>query len=237
MRLINGANARVFRPELAGLPAQVIAVDGRPVTRLFPYQPFYLSPGNRIDLDITVPAGAAGKSFTIGDRFPRKPYPLASIKVSDEKPISPPEFMPLTAADFIPEEIFRDVQISKTWDLNAFRGGDLGIGWGMNEMLWPDADKAGLELGAPQKIVFQNGSSMLHPMHIHGVFFRVLERNGKTAVEPFTRDTVLIGPRETVVIGLVPEHRGIWVAHCHILEHAEAGMMTAIEITDKKSDS
>ncbi len=237
MRLINGANARVFRPELPDLPAQVIAVDGRPVTRLFPYQPFYLSPGNRIDLDITVPAGAAGKSFTIGDRFPRKPYPLATIRVSEEKVVKTPEFMPLTAADFIPEEIFRDVKISKTWDLNAFRGGELGIGWGMNKMLWPDADRADFELGTPQKIVFQNSSSRLHPMHIHGVFFRVLERNGEAAVEPFTRDTVLVGPRETVVIGLIPEHQGIWVAHCHILEHAEAGMMTAIEVADKQPDS
>jgi FtsP/CotA-like multicopper oxidase with cupredoxin domain len=73
-------------------------------------------------------------------------------------------------------------------------------------------------------------SIRIHPMHIHGVFFRVLERNGSPAVEPFTRDTVLIGPRENVVIGLVPEHKGIWATHCHILEHAEAGMMTTLQV-------
>jgi len=120
--------------------------------------------------------------------------------------------------------------------LNAFRGGKLGIGWGMNKQLWPDSDKVDFQIGKPQKIVFQNNSNRLHPMHIHGVFFRVLERNGKPAIEPFTRDTVLVGPRETVVIGLVPEHKGIWLTHCHILEHAEAGMMTAIGVNAQEPE-
>ena len=50
------------------------------------------------------------------------------------------------------------------------------------------------------------------------------------AIEQFTRDTVLVGPRESVTIGFVPEHLGIWLTHCHIQEHAEAGMMTTIEV-------
>ena len=100
----------------------------------------------------------------------------------------------------------------------------------MNRQLWPDADKVNYPLVVLQKVTFKNSSSRLHPMHIHGVFFRVLERNGQKAVESFTRDTVLVGPRESVTIGFVPEHYGIWLTHCHIQEHAEAGMMTTIEI-------
>ncbi len=62
------------------------------------------------------------------------------------------------------------------------------------------------------------------------------ERNGAAAAEPFTRDTALVGPRETVFIGLVPQHQGIWATICHILEHAEAGIMTTIEVDDQKAD-
>lgn len=40
----------------------------------------------------------------------------------------------------------------------------------------------------------------------------------------------MVGPMESVTIGFVPEHPGIWLTHCHIQEHAEAGMMTTIEI-------
>ncbi len=42
----------------------------------------------------------------------------------------------------------------------------------------------------------------------------------------FFRDTVLVRPRERVDIGLVPLDGGTWMMHCHILEHAESGMMT-----------
>lgn len=237
IRLINGANARIFQPKLANLSAKVIAVDGRPVSEIFPLDVFHLSPGNRIDLDVTFPSDSGGEIFSLEDGFTRNKFALARIKVSSESSVSTPDFVPATLKDFIPAELFNGVPVSKTWDLNAFRGGELGIGWGMNQKLWPESDKIDIKIGQPQKIVFQNSSSRLHPMHIHGVFFRVLERNGSPAVEPFTRDTVLVGPRETIVIGLVPEHEGIWVAHCHILEHAEAGMMTSIGVAERNSTS
>ena len=230
LRLINGANARIYSPHLEGLAADVIAVDGRPVTEIFPLDRFVLSPGNRIDLDIRIPEQAAGKIFTVKDRFTRNAFELASIKVRQTEVVKPLEISHLTATDFIPARIFADVKVSKIWDLNAIRGGKFGIGWTMNRKLWPDADKADYKLGKPQIVTFKNSSSRLHPMHIHGVFFRVLERNGKAAVEPFTRDTVLVGPRESVTVGFVPEHPGIWLTHCHIQEHAEAGMMTTIGV-------
>jgi len=232
LRMINGANARIFVPRIEGLSADVIAVDGRPVTQIFPLNRFVLSPGNRIDLDITIPKQSGGKKFTVEDRFTRKPFLLATIKVAQLESAITPGFTPPNEANFIPAEMFENVQVAKTWDLNAIRGGKYGIGWTMNMKLWPDADKVDYPLGAPRKIVFKNSSSRLHPMHIHGVFFRVLERNGQKAVEQFTRDTVLVGPRESVTIGFVPEHRGIWLTHCHIQSHAEAGMMTTIEVHD-----
>ena len=232
LRMINGANARIFSPHIEGLSADVIAVDGRPVTQIFPLDGFVLSPGNRIDLDVRIPAQAGGKTFAVEDRFTSKAFQVASIKVTQSEPASTPKFNPPTLANFIPAQMFEKVKVGKTWDLNAIRGGKFGIGWTMNQKLWPDADKANYSLGVPRKITFKNSSSRLHPMHIHGVFFRVLERNGAEAIEEYTRDTVLIGPRETVTIGFVPEHLGIWLTHCHIQEHAEAGMMTTIEVKD-----
>lgn len=235
LRLVNGANARIFALDFQDLSAHVIAVDGRPVSHIFPFDNFNLSPGNRVDLDIVIPQDAGGMTFMVMDTFPRKPNPLATITVVSEPAISTPHFDPVVIKNFIPEELFKNIHVTKIWDLNAFRGGKLGIGWGMNSQFWPDSDTAKLKIGEPIKIQFNNSSSRLHPMHIHGVFFRVLERNGKPAVEPFTRDTVLIGPKENIVIGMVPEHNGIWATHCHILEHAEAGMMTTISVESSPS--
>jgi len=228
LRLINGANARIFSPALEGLAANVIAVDGKPVSEIFPFNGFYLSPGNRIDLDLVIPPEAAGKTFQVKDAITREPSVLASLAVTQDAPTETPIFTPPTAEDFIPASIFNDVEMTKTWDLNAIRGGRYGIGWSMNMKLWPASDNADVKIGKRYRITFVNSSSRLHPMHIHGVFFRVLERNGTPAVEPFTRDTVLVGPKETVTIGFIPKHAGIWLTHCHVQSHAEAGMMSTI---------
>lgn len=75
-----------------------------------------------------------------------------------------------------------------------------------------------------------NESARLHPIHIHGMFFRVLARNGTRVDEPFFRDTVLVHGRETIDIGVIATDAGSWMLHCHILEHAEAGMMTTIRV-------
>ena len=171
LRLINGANARIFSPHIEGLLVDVIAVDGKPVTQIFPLKRVVLSPGNRIDLDITIPEHAGGKIFTVEDNFTRKPFQLASIKVKQSEPVNSPKFTPPTEASFIPAHMFKKVKVEKTWYLNAIRGGKYGIGWTMNQKLWPDADKADYPIGVPRKIIFKNRSSRLHPMHIHGVFF------------------------------------------------------------------
>ena len=44
------------------------------------------------------------------------------------------------------------------------------------------------------------------------------------------RDTVLVGSKEMVDIGLVPLDRGTWMNHCHITEHADAGMMASVVV-------
>ena len=181
LRIINGANARIFSQTLDGLPARVMAVDGRPVSTAFYLERFILSPGNRIDLDIAIPTEAAGKRFYLEDRFTRNPQVLGSIKVDEVKPGRTPNFDLPLARDFIPAKLFDNLPVSKTWDLSAIRGGKYGIGWTLNHRLWPDSDKAGFKIGEPVKIRFANSSTRLHPMHIHGAFFRVLEVNGQPA--------------------------------------------------------
>ena len=52
--------------------------------------------------------------------------------------------------------------------------------------------------------------------------------------EPFWRDTVLVHPHEVVDVGIVPLDEGFWALHCHVLAHAEAGMMTVVEVAPAK---
>ena len=76
------------------------------------------------------------------------------------------------------------------------------------------------------------GHAMPHPIHIHGVRFRVLERTaGAQAdlrgglIDAGYHDTVLVFPSERVRLALAPAERGLFMYHCHNLEHEDGGMM------------
>jgi FtsP/CotA-like multicopper oxidase with cupredoxin domain len=91
--------------------------------------------------------------------------------------------------------------------------------------------------GAVEDWEFRSGHMMPvpHPMHVHGPRFRVLERSGgmhagRRAAEGYVdegwKDTFLMMPGESVRIRIKFEHyRGLYVLHCHNLEHEEMGMM------------
>lgn len=71
----------------------------------------------------------------------------------------------------------------------------------------------------------QSMHPMQHPIHFHGQRLMVLSTNGVRNENPVWADTVLVAKGDTVDILLDATNPGTWVAHCHILEHAESGMM------------
>lgn len=81
----------------------------------------------------------------------------------------------------------------------------------------------------PVKIrIFNDPNSMhpmQHPIHFHGQRFLVVSRNGIQQTNLAWKDTVLVKSGETVDIILDPSNVGTWMAHCHISEHLESGMM------------
>jgi FtsP/CotA-like multicopper oxidase with cupredoxin domain len=77
---------------------------------------------------------------------------------------------------------------------------------------------------------------MPHPFHVHGAGrFLILARND--AVEPnlVWKDTVLVRTGETVDILLDVTNPGRWMAHCHIAEHHESGMMLSFNVLPETS--
>jgi FtsP/CotA-like multicopper oxidase with cupredoxin domain len=73
---------------------------------------------------------------------------------------------------------------------------------------------------------------MHHPFHIHGAGrFLILSRDGRPEENLVWKDTVLIRAGETVDILLYVTNPGLWMAHCHIAEHTESGMMFSFEVT------
>jgi FtsP/CotA-like multicopper oxidase with cupredoxin domain len=72
---------------------------------------------------------------------------------------------------------------------------------------------------------------MPHPFHVHGAGrFLVLSRDGVAEPNLVWKDTVLLFSGETVDILLFVTSPGLWMAHCHIAEHNQSGMMFSFEV-------
>ena len=72
---------------------------------------------------------------------------------------------------------------------------------------------------------------MHHPFHVHGAGrFVVLARDGVAEENLVWKDTVLVRTGETVDILLDVTNPGRWMAHCHIAEHHESGMMFSFNV-------
>jgi FtsP/CotA-like multicopper oxidase with cupredoxin domain len=106
-----------------------------------------------------------------------------------------------------------------------------------------DADRANAEIdwrfrvGDQVKIRLLNEMAgdhpMHHPFHVHGAGrFLVLSRDGVVEDNLVWKDTVLVRTGETVDILLDVSNPGRWMAHCHIAEHHESGMMFSFEVAE-----
>ena len=115
-----------------------------------------------------------------------------------------------------------------------------GRTFGMDDV----APEESVSAGSTQLWEFANltnpmGMQAAHPIHMHGRQFRVVARTGgvKNAlragiVDAGWRDTVLVLPGETVRVQVTfTHHPGLYLYHCHILEHEDMGMMRNFQVT------
>ena len=121
---------------------------------------------------------------------------------------------------------------------NASRRWDLGFGLGAWQINGKDFDPARIDVrprhGGTERWTFVNASNRVHPMHIHGFLFRILERSSGP-VHPADRlgwkDTIGVLPNETVTVqAWFAPYSGKYVFHCHALEHADRAMMLQLEV-------
>ncbi len=245
LRIVNTANARVIKPDFDGLDPVVIAMDGLPVAEPFLVTDIDLAPGNRMDVDITIPPDAE-QDFVIGDRFSSsEPVELGRISVTGAS-VDTPEFAPPAQempdwSGLIDEAPQHSITISFASEfadatskereamLASEQYGEFL--WTLNGRVWPDAETLTATQGELQKIRIVNESGQMHPMHLHGQFFQLISRNDEPVNETHYRDTVLMTAFQTVEIVVAPYDVGTWLLHCHIQVRAEYGMAMLYDVS------
>mgnify|MGYP006258681713 CR=1 FL=1 len=228
VRMINAANARVVAPMFDGVDPVGIAVDGMLAREPFDGQGFVLAPGNRLDVEFVMPDGPV----SVGENFNGEGYPLATL-TPDENAASAetPAGVDAPSNPTLPESaMFAGLGIDHDYSLDFASSTMMGADWGFNGQTFDNTETLTVDQGGVYTFRLRNDSQALHPIHFHGQFFMVTGIDGQPVDEGHLRDTVLVYPGQIIDIALRATDAGLWAVHCHIQEHAEAGMMTLLEV-------
>ncbi len=114
--------------------------------------------------------------------------------------------------------------------LYVFSGDESTGEWRINGEAFPDITPYEIDVGTPVEVTVRNSSTRRHPFHAHGMRFEVLEVGGVPPDIQMVEDTIDVPVQTDVRLRLLPEHPGEWMVHCHLLEHAEGGMMTVLRV-------
>lgn len=253
LRLVNAASARIFELAVAGHAMTVIAFDGQAVEPHAVDQ-IVLGPGMRVDVVIDC-LQAPGGSYPVLDRHRRGLGALGALvygggKALRDKPMAAP--LRLQPND-LPEPDLAKANDHYIMFQGGMRGAPVvgkvdgkatrthamlekyGLAWTMNYSAEHEhalMHEPLLKLGLGEHVLLHmiNETDFAHPMHLHGHFFRVVAVDGQKTRYQEWRDTVMIGPRQSIDVAFVADNPGEWMYHCHILDHAAGGMMGTIQV-------
>jgi FtsP/CotA-like multicopper oxidase with cupredoxin domain len=231
LRIINAAAATNMWIDLGPLEGQLIAVDGNTI---FPVKGsrFPLAIAQRADIRIALPAG----SGTWPILFQSEAGPLRAgiivragdapiSKISDQGEIG--EMLDLSMEENL-KSIAQTVQEPVTHtETFALTGGDKNYNWGFNGKSMMHDVLFNVRSGERVEVTMQNTTSMAHPMHLHGHYFKVVGIGDKR-INGAVRDTILVPAGERVTIQFDADNVGTWAFHCHHLYHMNSGMMASM---------
>jgi FtsP/CotA-like multicopper oxidase with cupredoxin domain len=146
------------------------------------------------------------------------------LTIVADPPADPPESLPWPFTGEAPSPD------PGTTDVRFLLSGAPELGWEMNGETFPDVTVPVLDLGDDVVIEVRNASPSHHPFHVHGHSFEVLSVDGVAPATRTVEDTLDVPIYGLVRLGMTADNPGLWMTHCHILPHAEGGMMTFIEV-------
>jgi FtsP/CotA-like multicopper oxidase with cupredoxin domain len=230
-RIVNTAKSRYFELVAAGQKFLRIGGDGGLATRAVELERPLVIPGERLDL-VWEPRGTPGAEIPLhwvatdrgfGTAYKRPDQEILRIKLQALPPaVSPP--MPKLARRIEPLDLTGATQVSLQLTRNDV---DKTFQLGINGRAFEEHVQA--HIGETQIWTIENLIDWAHPFHTHGFFYQVLEEDGSFRQPLEWKDTTNVPVKGKLKIAVrFDERPGMWMFHCHILDHAEAGMMGAV---------
>jgi spore coat protein A, manganese oxidase len=228
LRLLNASNARSYSLRLGrGRRMAQVAGDGGLLERPVGRRRVPLHPAERIDLVIDFRDYRPGTELVLHNEDGQGGT-VAVMRFDVSRDGGSEDFR--VPRRLRPRDPLPAPSASRRWDL--------AFGTGAWQISGLDFDPARIDARprhrTTERWTFVNHSNRVHPMHIHGFLFRVLERSSGP-VHPGERlgwkDTIGVLANETVtVLARFAPYSGRYVFHCHSLEHADKAMMLQLEV-------
>ncbi|MGG1575168.1 multicopper oxidase family protein [Fictibacillus sp. NRS-1165] len=238
-RLVNASNTRTYKFQLSNLSSFfLIGTDGGLFERPIKVNSLDVSPAERIDIVVDF-SESAGQKVVLQDGFELENPTGEVMEFQVTKNLASPDQsrVPslLTRIDPIPLNRVRKVRRITLQDSHDEFGRLMLL---FDDKKWDDPVTETPLLNSVEVWELVNLTPGIHPIHVHLVNFRVLDRydeNGRL-LDPIPadfglKDTVLVGPGQTVrIIMKFEPFSGDYVWHCHRLEHEDHDMMRPLKI-------
>jgi len=235
--IVNAAKSRFFQLDLQGQDFTVIGSDGglqeKPVTT----PQLLVTAGERVDVVVT-PTGTPGSQLVLRAMLYNRGYgsvefrsveTLMTIAFSQE-PALKPRPLPAIGRTIVPPSAADATRVDLTLTLPPVD--DKGHSeFRVNGVPFWQAKPYLAKLGETQLWIVKNDTQWDHPFHLHGFFFMRLDENDQPLRPLAWKDTVNV-PMKTTARLLVAfdERPGTWMFHCHILDHADGGLMGTVHV-------
>jgi len=238
-RILNGANARTFNLTFSDKRSfYQVATDGGFLEKPIRRKKLLLAPGERAEIVVNFESLNENVQLRDGDytllTFIPKDKKGKVVKVPKilNKKFKLPDISKMKRRYFVMQGSGRNVNINgKQMDMDRI---DEYIKLNEPEV-WVVSNSShhmGMRMGGNMGMMSMMGD-VPHPFHIHNTQFRILNRNGRlpNKWEQGDKDTVLVAPGETVELLVEFKHAGLFMYHCHILEHEDMGMMGQFNVS------
>ena len=221
LRILNGANARIYILTLStGEAFTQIGTESGLLSAPVARTAMDVGPAERLDVVVDF-AGKLGQELYLMDAY--QMVPLLKFRVTQSA----------IETSTIPSTLRALPEISQPTLTRNFSFDFTSNHWTINGLAFdPNRIDARPVLGTTEKWVFTNPTGTTHMVHIHDVDQQCLSRDGGPCYPWETmKETWAVGPGETLELKMkFTDHIGIYMLHCHILEHEDDGMMTQFEV-------
>ena len=226
LRLLNGSNARIYDFRLSSGNSFIqIASDGGLLNERLEMQSLRLTPGERAEIVVSF------KGMGPGDHLDLMTDDVSVLRLNLKGKSRVDASIPPVLNNL--PDASDNGKVDRRFVLFGM-GEMVSINGAIFDMRW--VDEKGITNREEVWEVYNSPDmmgGMTHNFHVHGTQFRVLTRGG-TLPPPNERgwkDTVALDAEEEVRLLVQFQDEGLFMYHCHILEHEDNGMMGQIEIT------